>query len=558
MKPILNMTIKTEGRLNMKKALVFLAAIIMLAGLATGGLYIYNTLHEFTPDSISQVFVTDTETNTETLCTGEINKEALLYDLSSGPDAEISGLKMKSYELTITNRWKKEKKYTVYFDLDNRNIFVKNLNSGNITAINNSKFFSASEIFNNVYTYRNQPVIRWSASIDDFKILPVFKKWLYKKLDGNWYESIENVAIDSSLNTEVKDNKIDNFNPDISFDSDYRPDNVYVEIRDKNDRLILEKSLSEDYKIPVVNREGLYDYKVRIEWDGEKGPYKGSYIYHFYLDIDIPVEFEFSKKQVQQGDFIEIKAFNVNEDDELFINQTLCKNSSFFKDGEGYVAYIPTGYYVSPGEYLIEYGIKGENTEETSIKVNPRNFNIQYLYIDEKIEASTRSNAAYEQYKKYFVPVRKTSNDTKYYTRPFVVPAKGRLCTEYGETRHVNDSPTSYRHSGLDIGAPYGTPIYATNTGKVVLSRFLTLTGNTVIIDHGQGLFSVYFHMKELFVKQEDLAERGQQIGTMGSTGFSTGPHLHFTMSYYDTNIEPGYFIADGPVTYDNYINYLE
>jgi murein DD-endopeptidase MepM/ murein hydrolase activator NlpD len=60
---------------------------------------------------------------------------------------------------------------------------------------------------------------------------------------------------------------------------------------------------------------------------------------------------------------------------------------------------------------------------------------------------------------------------------------------------------------------------------------FLTLTGNTVVIDHGQGLFSVYFHMHTLDVEQNSIVERGQQIGTVGSTGFSTGPHLHFTMS---------------------------
>jgi murein DD-endopeptidase MepM/ murein hydrolase activator NlpD len=121
----------------------------------------------------------------------------------------------------------------------------------------------------------------------------------------------------------------------------------------------------------------------------------------------------------------------------------------------------------------------------------------------------------------------------------------------------VNDAPTSFRHSGLDIAAPTGTPIVATNNGRVTLSMDLILTGNTIVIDHGQGLFSVYYHMHERFVEEGHLVERGETIGTVGSTGFSTGPHLHFTMSYYRHNLEPGYFLVGEPITFENAHRYL-
>jgi murein DD-endopeptidase MepM/ murein hydrolase activator NlpD len=81
----------------------------------------------------------------------------------------------------------------------------------------------------------------------------------------------------------------------------------------------------------------------------------------------------------------------------------------------------------------------------------------------------------------------------------------------------------------------------------------LKLTGNTVIIDHGEGLFSVYHHMRSLSAKAGEVVERGQKIGEVGSTGFSTGPHLHFMMSYYLMNLEPGYFLVGQPITYENY-----
>ena len=137
------------------------------------------------------------------------------------------------------------------------------------------------------------------------------------------------------------------------------------------------------------------------------------------------------------------------------------------------------------------------------------------------------------------------------------MPVSGRLTTEFGETRYVNDFPTSYRHLGLDIAADEGGEVKAANRGKVVLARSLTLTGNTVMIDHGEGLFSVYHHMRDLSVKTGEIVGRGQKIGAVGTTGFSTGPHLHFMISYYSTNLEPGYFLVGQPITYENYQEYF-
>jgi murein DD-endopeptidase MepM/ murein hydrolase activator NlpD len=276
------------------------------------------------------------------------------------------------------------------------------------------------------------------------------------------------------------------------------------------------------------------------------------------LNVDLPASFEVSKQEVVQGDTIRVYLNNVNPDEKPYIRQTLYPKSKLYWEGSTYVMIIPTGYRTSPGKYDIEYGLEGSETRKTTVIVKERNFHIQYLQVDENVESSTRNDAAYAEFNKYFVPVRQASTDQLYYKDMFVVPAKGRLSTEFGETRHVNGSPTSYRHSGLDIAAPTGAPVYAVNRGKVVLSRFFTLTGNTIVIDHGRGLFSVYYHLDKRLMEQDIMVEKGQQIGEVGTTGFSTGPHLHFTMSYYDTNIEPGYFIAGKPITYDNYKQYLE
>jgi murein DD-endopeptidase MepM/ murein hydrolase activator NlpD len=86
----------------------------------------------------------------------------------------------------------------------------------------------------------------------------------------------------------------------------------------------------------------------------------------------------------------------------------------------------------------------------------------------------------------------------------------------------------------------------------------LILTGNSVVIDHGQGLFSVYFHLDKLFVSTVEFVKRGQLIGAVGSTGFSTGPHLHFTMSCAQSNIEPGYMLYDRSITKNNYLELMK
>lgn len=104
--------------------------------------------------------------------------------------------------------------------------------------------------------------------------------------------------------------------------------------------------------------------------------------------------------------------------------------------------------------------------------------------------------------------------------------------------RYVNDALTSYRHSGTDYAVPKGTPVKALNRGRVNLSMFLTLTGNTVVIDHGFGLFTVYFHLDSLNVEKNQMVHQGDIIGTVGSTGFSTGPHLHYTTSIGKTNFD--------------------
>ena len=189
---------------------------------------------------------------------------------------------------------------------------------------------------------------------------------------------------------------------------------------------------------------------------------------------------------------------------------------------------------------------KAENNLSDSIKyyeiivrVLDKDFPIQYLTVSEELDESTRNDAAYEEYDKYVGAVRKTNTPVKMWDGVFLKPVEGMITTEFGMRRFVNDAPTSYRHSGIDIAAERGTPVKATNSGRVILARHLILTGNTVLIDHGYGIISWSYHMDSIQVKEGDDLIKGQIIGTVGSTGFSTGPHLHFAISVHDIFTNP-------------------
>ncbi len=110
-------------------------------------------------------------------------------------------------------------------------------------------------------------------------------------------------------------------------------------------------------------------------------------------------------------------------------------------------------------------------------------------------------------------------------------PVAGALTSRYGEERAINGSDPSGHHGGTDFGALEGTPVTATNSGRVVLVRQLRVRGNMVVIDHGGGLYSGYAHLSEIQVAEGDAVEAGQQIGLVGNTGLSTGAHLHWEMA---------------------------
>jgi murein DD-endopeptidase MepM/ murein hydrolase activator NlpD len=120
----------------------------------------------------------------------------------------------------------------------------------------------------------------------------------------------------------------------------------------------------------------------------------------------------------------------------------------------------------------------------------------------------------------------------------FAAPADAAISDVYGSQRIFNGK-AQREHQGLDFRVPTGTPIAAMNSGTVLLARFLYFEGNCVVIDHGQGLLTLYFHLSEFKVKEGDQVKRGQIVGLSGGTGRATGPHLHLAVRWQGTYLDP-------------------
>ncbi|NKB97454.1 MAG: peptidoglycan DD-metalloendopeptidase family protein [Pseudomonadales bacterium] len=123
----------------------------------------------------------------------------------------------------------------------------------------------------------------------------------------------------------------------------------------------------------------------------------------------------------------------------------------------------------------------------------------------------------------------------------FQLPLNGITTSLFGHKRFFNGKPRS-PHSGLDIAADSGTPIGAAGGGTVTLADELYFNGNTIFIDHGRGLITMYCHMSKLEVAENEEVSKGQTIGLVGATGRATGPHLHWSVSLNGTRVDPTIF----------------
>ena len=184
--------------------------------------------------------------------------------------------------------------------------------------------------------------------------------------------------------------------------------------------------------------------------------------------------------------------------------------------------------------------LNGKKTVITK-KVLKRKYNIQR--IDGLAESKvTPPESVYKRIKKENNAIgeaRAINSNLQFFKNKFIMPVKGIISGVYGSQRILNGKP-KWPHYGIDIAAKQGTKIKSSGSGVVTMAEGdLYYTGGTIIMDHGHGISTIYSHLENILVSVGDQINQGDIIGTVGSTGRSTGPHLDFRINWFQTRLDP-------------------
>lgn len=206
----------------------------------------------------------------------------------------------------------------------------------------------------------------------------------------------------------------------------------------------------------------------------------------------------------------------------------------------------------SPRAELVATRVDGSTLRQT-LSVQPRAWRIERLNTLPRIAQPSAEFARRRPAELALInAARGQSHSVQGWRQKFMWPVTGRISGLFGSQRIYKGEPGAY-HSGVDVARPSGTPIIAPADGIVTLAaqQEFTLEGKLLMLDHGMGLNSAFLHLSRIDVKVGDLVRRGQTIGAIGTTGRSTGPHLHWGMKWGEARIDPLLIAGSMPVTVD-------
>lgn len=201
-------------------------------------------------------------------------------------------------------------------------------------------------------------------------------------------------------------------------------------------------------------------------------------------------------------------------------------------------AIIPTDYHTLAKEIEIQW-ITPFGSLDIPIEIRSFNYPTEVLSVESsKVTPPPEALQRIADEKAEAEKIYNTITPLRYWDKPFIRPMESTITSFYGSARTYNGVLKSY-HGGVDFRARTPLPILAVNEGVVVLVKDRYYAGGTLIIDHGEGLYSCYFHMSQFDVKVGDRIKRGQNIGLTGATGRITGPHLHFGLMVLGLQSDP-------------------
>ena len=214
---------------------------------------------------------------------------------------------------------------------------------------------------------------------------------------------------------------------------------------------------------------------------------------------------------------------------------------------DAWLAIVGIGLSIEPGDYHVDVQELGGGEQKLPFTVKAKAYSTQQLKVAPgQVNLSAEDEARVAEEQKKTRAALESRSPVAPSTLRLEQPVPGRRSSSFG-LRRVFNGESRNPHSGMDIAAPTGTPIKAPLSGRVVDVGTYFFNGNNVIVDHGQGLLTMYCHLSKIRVEVGQELKRGEVLGDVGATGRVTGPHLHWGVSLNGSMVDPALFLPPPP-----------
>jgi len=405
-----------------------------------------------------------------------------------------------------------------------------------------AKVFLDTEYAQNVHAGSKCPALILSGN---HSVAPKTARWLYKNSTGNFVEA--NVSSFIATTDQIFD-----LDGGISLEFSSVPDNASVVVTDKDGNSIYNDTFA---NISSLRVEGGVTVNVTIDahwYENDERAFFGDLSYSFSATVSDSAEFYPGVNSITAGEFISITGLHVKDPSKItFSSEPDIGFTPTFVTDEAdpkYVrALIPFGLNLTPGTYSLTLGYAGIS-QTINIDVAARVINTREYDIDAALVTTYYTDSAKTAFHTETDAIAKKITPKAQWDGYFLQneTINAQLTMGFGHVRTVAAAGISFNNPGVSYAAGVGTDIPAANGGTVVFSGILEISGYTVIIDHGFGLKTWYFHMSENTVKVGDVVARGDTIGKAGATGFTNQNGVCVAMSVCDVFVSPYATWVDG------------